>query len=203
MKTMLKTVVLPLLILCAIAFYAIPASALLQNGTSTEMGDPPLSLDGTWIILDEYMSPGDFFTGEYTWDSASSVLFTITDLYVVTDYFEVYDNNVFVASTPVLPDWDTYTTNPFDSAVWTGDPDVALADGRFSSAAILFAPGSHSITISDVHIPKLCLECSSPFPDGTVAFKAESVPEPATFFLLGAGIIGIVTLRKRLVRKIA
>jgi hypothetical protein len=92
-------------------------------------------------------------------------------LFVVTDRFKVYDGGSLVITTPNLPDWPAYATDPFDPP-WEDDPDDALASGYFSSEVIIFASGSHSITIEDIHIPPVSVG-GDPFPDGTVAFKAE------------------------------
>ena len=99
--------------------------------------------------------------------------FTITDWAVVTDIFRsLRFRQTLVATTPSLPDWYALgLPDPLTSPPWTVYPDVALADGRFSSAVINFAPGAHSITIRDIHIP-LMSPGGSPFVDGTVAFKA-------------------------------
>ena len=77
---------------------------------SLESMDLTMALDGTWVILDQNMPVGEFFSGgPWTWDSPSlSVNFTITDLYVVSDQFEVYDHGVLVVTTPSLTDWDVF-----------------------------------------------------------------------------------------------
>ena len=129
-----------------------------------------MPLDGTWIIIAEYMNEGDFFTGSWTWDEPYLVRFTITDLFVVTDEFEVYDNGVKVLTTPSLPDYAALGIGAFDSPPWTDDPDVALAEPKFSKGVLYLGPGSHEITIRDIDIP-------TGFPDGTVAFKAEPLVE--------------------------
>ena len=129
-----------------------------------------MPLDGTWIIIAEYMDEGDFFTGSWTWDEPYLVRFTITDLFVVTDEFEVYDNGVKVLTTPSLPDYAALGIGAFDSPPWTDDPDVALAEPKFSKGVLYLGPGSHEITIRDIDIP-------TGFPDGTVAFKAEPLVE--------------------------
>jgi hypothetical protein len=134
-----------------------------------------MPLNGTWVILDEYMDEYDFFLigSPWTWDSVFTVKFTITDLYVVTDIFEVYDGVSLVTTTPYMPDWDVLGyAGPFTSPPWESDPGTAFDSGYFSSAVIYFDPGLHSITIRDIHIPPLTAG-GEPFPDGTVAFKAE------------------------------
>ena len=177
---MKKFIVLSIVLLMLVGF-AITSSAAeavkRQNPLASEemmftlaTGMP---LDGSWIILDEYMNVDEYFTGSWTWDSVFTVKFTITDLYVVTDRFGVYDWDNPVIDTPDLPDWDVLGfADPYDSPPYTVDPDVALADGRFSCAVIYFTPGSHSITIKDIHIPPVSVG-GPDFPDGTVAFKAE------------------------------
>jgi len=153
---------------------AVAGPANQANGLPlTSSGDPAMPLDGTWQVLDEVMPVGGYFTGPWTWTSAFQVKFTITDLFVVTDRFKVYDFGAFVIETPNMPDWDVLgLAGPFTSPPWTNNPDVALADGRFSSAVIQFGAGSYSIDIQDIHIPPVSVG-GGPFADGTVAFKAE------------------------------
>ena len=148
-----------------------------------------LPLDGTWTSVTEPMDPGDYFSDTWTFTSDSTVKFTITDILVISDQFEVYDSGSLVVTTPSVPDWDGLGfSSPFDFN--PSDPDVALASGYFSSATILFAPGSHSIRIRDIHIPPF--SGATPFADGTVAFKAEVVPEPAGVLVWGlVGVLGI------------
>jgi len=174
-----------------------------QTGLTPEggPGDPPMPLDGTWVIIDEVMNVGDFFTAEYTWDSPYKVEFTITDLYVVSDRFEVYDNAALVLTTPIVPDWNEIpVADAFTSPPYTTDPDIALASGAYSSGVVVFDPGAHAITIRDIHIPPTAIG-AGPFPDGTVAFKAvEVVPAPGAILLgsIGAGLVGWLRRRRTL-----
>ena len=139
-----------------------------------------MPLDGSWVILDEVMPEGGYFTGPYTWDEPYLVRFTITDLAVISDQYEVYDNGDLIVTTPAMPDWDDLgygspgVGGPFPP--WTADADVAFASGLFSSAVLYFGPGAHSIDIRDIHIPPTTAG-GNPFPDGTVAFKAEPLVE--------------------------
>jgi len=167
------------IVLLMLAGFVITSSAAVADETQSPSASEGkvfaaavMPLDGTWVVLDEIMTTPALFSGPWTWDSAFEVKFTITDLYVVTDWFNVYDWGSFVIGTPNLPDWDAYVAGPFVSPPYTVDPDTALADGRFDSAVIYFASGSHSIDIEDIHIPPQWVG-GPPFIDGTVAFKAE------------------------------
>lgn len=148
----------------------------------------PIALDGSWTILGETMDNGDFFTGSWSWDSPDPVRFDVTDLYVVTDVYKVYDFGAYVFNTPLLPDYADLGIGAFDSPPYTTDPDVAWVSEYFSSGSYLFGAGAHEITIKNVSIP-------SGFNDGTVAFRA--IPEPSTLALLGLGLVALSLTRRR------
>ena len=177
----------------------------------------PLALDGNWVGAVNRMSTGQFFTDgiagaatiagatTWTWTSADTVAFDITDWSVATDRFEVYDGPNLIASVLNGTEW------PFILGC-NGDPGDASCgmrasfDDSFASpfsahATLLFAPGSHAIAIRDIQIPVMGvngLPTDTPFIAGTVAFRASPVPEPASLVLLGGGLLsGAAWTRKR------
>lgn len=157
---------------CALV-HAAPAPQGPNPSAPTASIPTPMPLDGTWIVLDENMLEGDFFSGTWTWDSADPVTLTVTDLFVVSDQFEVYDNGFLVLTTPSVSDWPAIGKNdPFDPPSYATDSKVALGSGNFSGGTVKLGPGHHEITIRDIHIPPIAVG-GPPFVDGTVAFSAE------------------------------
>ena len=184
-KKMKRFIVLSIVLLM-LAGFAITSSAAVADETQSKLpleevisATAVMPLNGSWVILDQIMTAPAFFNGNapWTWDSDLPVEFTITDYYVVTDRFKVYDWGSFVIETPNVSDWYVYATTPHFDPPWAGDPDTALAYGVCSSAVIYFASGSHSIDIENIHIPPISWPGGPPFSDGTVAFKAERLRE--------------------------
>ena len=106
-------------------------------------------------------------------------------------------------TTPLVGDWNTFPgATPFTSPPFTEDPDTAFSSGFFSRGTIVFQPGSHSITIRDIHIPPS--ELGPPFADGTVAFQlsAEAIPTLSEWGMIGMVALlagaGVWALRRRL-----
>jgi hypothetical protein len=180
----------------------------------------PLALDDNWVCASSTMKAGDFFTAgcdqspgaatladatTWNWTSTSEVSFDITDWSVATDQYEVYDNGSLVASVLGGTEWQFIPGCNGDSADascgFGFTFDESFASPFLAHATLLFAPGSHSIAIRDIQIPVQGfngLPTDIPAPNGTVAFRASPVPEPASLFLLGGGLLsGAAWSRKR------
>lgn len=180
---------------------AFAAGAMLAVPVSAS----PLTVGGPWTVLDQTMLPGDFFKApdggtEWTFTcDASHCKFIITDLFVISDQYEIYDGGILIATTALMPDWDDLgfpspgVGGPFPP--WTPDADIAFASGLYSSAVLNLSSGAHAISIRDIHIPPTTAG-GSPFGDGTVAFRV-TVPEPASLALVGLALIGLAITRRR------
>ncbi len=146
-----------------------------------------LPTDGTWTVLDEFISVGSFYSGPWTYTSASAVALDVTDLFVVGDAADVYVDGSYFGSTPILPDYAALGLDPF-GASFTSDPNVAWTNPLFSKGTFILPAGTHDVTFSPTFIP-------TGFSDATIAFRATAVPAPAAAGL--AGLAGLAAFRRR------
>ncbi len=98
-----------------------------------------MPLNGSWVVLDEVMTAPAFFSdssttpGVWSWTSTNSVVFDITDLYVISDDFNLYVNGALYA-TLIAPDWNAIgCSGPMAAGCYTADPGVAFASGLYAS----------------------------------------------------------------------
>jgi PEP-CTERM motif len=187
---------------CSVFLFSVVGLALASGRANAD----PISLNGSWTVLDEIMTVPNFFSGgplwssppsssPWEWNSTRFVRLDATDLQVVGDRFEIYDTGTLVFTAPLLPDWSAYGSDPFDSPPYTTNPDVAWATTAFTKGSLLFAPGAHSITFRSIQKP-LTAE-GHPFADSTVAFRATAVPEPGTLTLVGTALFATLGMRRR------
>jgi hypothetical protein len=184
MKTLIKYLLLGVMV-----FALVPSLA---------WSDTPLTL-GVWAgPYDEAIgAPGTYFAE--TWSYTGSAVLSVTDIYVVGDAFDVFDNGVSImVLNPVdgsfqnIPGCDG---NAFDASChYTTDPNVALADPYFAHGSVLLGGGLNEITIEATELP-------TGFTDSTVALKVDAVPEPASVVLFGTLLLGLGGLvRRRMAR---
>lgn len=199
------------------AIKGIIAASALTIAIAAPAQASPIALDGSWTILDDIVSTGDFFTGtgsgaptigtatSFDWTSPFKVLFRLTDLYVVGDQYRVFDNGKKVGDVTNGVQWQDISgcQGLHDADChWTGDPDAAWADVSFAKDQFLFAPGSHSITIQVLNIPDFSGPLGGQNPkyfDATTALSATAIPtpEPTSLMLLGSGLTAVAMRARR------
>ncbi|GMV25365.1 MAG: hypothetical protein AMXMBFR58_13960 [Phycisphaerae bacterium] len=176
------------------AVVALTAGSAVAGTQSPVATDPVygtravLPLDGSWTVLDEFISVGSLFSGPWSYTSALPVSLDVTDLFVIGDEFSVFVDGGYVGSTPDQPEWSFYTTDPFDPGFFEGDPNAAWARIEFSKGTFILPAGTHNVDFRSDAIP-------SGFNDATIAFRASPVPAPASLGLVG--LAGLVAGRRR------
>jgi hypothetical protein len=167
--------------------------ALVATATvNMSLADSPIALN-TWYDFG-FGSAGTFaINGGLTYGPAGTVqaqdpawAFTsvsttdvyLTDAYSQGDSFSLFDNGLFVGSTPAVP---------FGFGT-TDDPQTAFNDPTYSHGIFALAPGEHALTIR---------VDNSPFGGGGAYFEVVPVPEPTTFSLVGVMLISVAGLSLR------
>ncbi|MCA9244445.1 MAG: PEP-CTERM sorting domain-containing protein [Phycisphaerales bacterium] len=152
-----------------------------------------IPLDGTWIVLDELMTVGSYFSPIFIYTSPDPLQLDVTDLFVVSDRLEVYLDGGLLGVTPLVPDWTGLfpAVGPEDDAPYTDDPNTAWARPEFSKQSFALPAGTHVLTLRDIYIPPT--SDGPDYEDGTAAFRV--VPEPASGALLL--MLGAIGLRRR------
>jgi hypothetical protein len=118
------------------------------------------------------LNPG---TSPFTFTGAATLI--VADLFIDGDQFQVFDNVVSIGTTPV----------PANDGATCGNDPLLCTSASWSRGVFALGPGSHSITMT-------LTAAATGFTIGGGAF--EIIPEPATFALMGLGILGIIARRK-------
>jgi hypothetical protein len=110
------------------------------------------------------------------WTFSGAATFTVQDLFLSVDRFEVFDFGVSLG----------LTSAPVDGGACGAVIAACIADARYSRGTFNLGAGAHSITI--LHTEGIA---------GAAVFRADSVPEPASLVLLGAGLAGLAVKARR------
>jgi hypothetical protein len=156
------------------------AAMALALGAAAPAGAAALAVGGPWSTFDfaeagSALTDFETFETSYSFTLAESAYLRVVDGGLTGDRFELFNNGLSLGLTSVPGDAGPLSV--------VDDFDAALADGRWSFASFLLAPGSYTIT---------GVATLSPFDGGIGGIQLAAVPEPGTFGLLAAGLAALV-----------
>jgi len=141
--------------------------------------------DGTGTTPSEAGNSQFAPTPPWTFTSTTPVAVTLTDAFLHGDTFSLFDNNVLIGSTPIVP---VGGQGPSPS-----DPAVTSLDPLYSHGVYNLGAGSHSLTIRVDTSPF----AGPPNNGGAAYFRADAIPEPTRLALFGVGTFGLAGWRLR------
>lgn len=155
---------------------------MLASMISIDAYADTISVDGAWH---EFFFPevdGQPWDRTFDFVLADSATLYVTDAWRSGDIFEVFINNSSVGET-------SYTSNT--TQIIFGDYDAGLASPDFSSGSWVLGPGSYIVSGL----------VSVSYGSGRAAVMLDStvpdVPLPATVWLFGSGILGLLGVARR------
>jgi len=175
------------------------AAGLACAAVSAANADPLVANAG-WTIVDDYPYDGNgnlsFFSETFTAAGKEDV--RVTGIYALGNQFDVFVNNVQVA-TATSKDWASLPGAPSDPSAlqlmglpyYTSNPDAAFG----TTGPNAFAKATFGVNAGDV-ITIEATALPSTYSDG--AFAISAVPEPSTWamLLLGFAGIGAITYKR-------
>jgi len=168
-----------LVVAAVLALGAAPASAgpIAIDGGWYEFGFGGVgTFGGTGVGFVPTIPPSNI-ADDAPWTFSGEGTFTVLDLFLSVDQFELFDFGVSLG----------LTSAPVDGGACGGNIACAEGDARYSSLSVDLGAGDHSITIQHV--------AGAP---GAAVFRVDTpVPEPASALLLGAGLAGLVVRARR------
>jgi hypothetical protein len=189
------------MILKVVPGVAIVCVALIGNANADIIfgsGSSPANLNVKWTEVDSTSATGQVGVDDVV------VAIANTDMNVSpggTQLEAAATPLTSVVFTPIGDDWRTFELNPEDGAGGTFVLKALDEDGNeFVSGTFTFGNGSNRVwaqAINGQSISQLTIEAASAEIAEIRQVRIQAIPEPSTYALCGAAVLGLFLLRRR------